>query len=59
MKISRALVQRYLISYSCSCTALPGRLPRTGKGLVWVHKAGTGEEKPLRSDRGAGMGDGR
>ena len=29
MKISRALVQRYLISYSCSCTGFPGRLPRT------------------------------
>ena len=29
MKISRAFVQRYLISYSCSCTGLPGRLPRT------------------------------
>ena len=29
MKISRAFVQRYLISYSCSCTGLPGRFPRT------------------------------
>ncbi len=29
MKISRAFVHRYLISYSCSCTGLPGRLPRT------------------------------
>ena len=29
MKISRAFVQRCLISYSCSCTGLPGRLPRT------------------------------
>lgn len=29
MKISRALVQRYLISYSWSWTGLPGRLPRT------------------------------
>lgn len=31
MKISRAFVQRYLISYSCSCTGLPGRFPRTIK----------------------------
>lgn len=31
MKISRAFVQRYLISYSCSCTGLPGRFPRTVK----------------------------
>lgn len=31
MKISRALVQRNLISYSCSWTCLPGRLPRTAK----------------------------
>lgn len=30
MNISRAFVQRYLISYSCSWTGLPGRLPRTG-----------------------------
>lgn len=30
MKISRAFVHRYLISYSCSCTGFPGRLPRTG-----------------------------
>lgn len=29
MKISRAFVQRYLISYSCSWTGFPGRLPRT------------------------------
>lgn len=29
IKISRALVQRNLISYSCSCTCFPGRLPRT------------------------------
>jgi len=29
MKISRALVHRYLISYSWSWTGLPGRLPRT------------------------------
>ena len=28
-KISRARVQRNLISYSCSWTGLPGRLPRT------------------------------
>ena len=30
MKISRAFVQRYLISYSCSWTGFPGRFPRTG-----------------------------
>ena len=29
MKISRAFAQRYLISYSASCTGFPGRLPRT------------------------------
>jgi len=29
MKISRAFVQRNLISYSANCTCLPGRLPRT------------------------------
>lgn len=29
MKISRALVHRNLISYSCSWTCFPGRLPRT------------------------------
>lgn len=29
MKISRALVQRNLISYSCSWTCFPGRFPRT------------------------------
>lgn len=34
MKISRAFVQRNLISYSERFTGLPGRLPRTvdGKG---------------------------
>lgn len=31
MKISRAFVQRYLISYSCNCTGLPGRFPRTAE----------------------------
>jgi hypothetical protein len=31
MKISRAFVHRYLISYSWSCTGFPGRLPRTGR----------------------------
>lgn len=31
MKISLAFVQRYLISYSASCTGLPGRLPRTAR----------------------------
>lgn len=31
MKISRAFVQRYLISYSCNWTGFPGRLPRTVK----------------------------
>ena len=29
MKISRALVQRYFISYSCSCTGFPGLFPLT------------------------------
>lgn len=29
MKISRAFVHRYFISYSASCTGFPGRLPRT------------------------------
>ena len=29
MKISRAFVHRYLISYSANWTGLPGRLPRT------------------------------
>lgn len=29
IKISRAFVQRYLISYSCSWTGFPGRFPRT------------------------------
>lgn len=31
MKISRALVHRYLISVSSSWTCLPGRLPRTSR----------------------------
>lgn len=31
IKISRAFVQRNLISYSCSCTCLPGRFPRTAQ----------------------------
>lgn len=29
IKISLAFVHRYFISYSCSCTGFPGRLPRT------------------------------
>jgi hypothetical protein len=29
MNISRAFVHKYLISYSCSWTGLPGRFPRT------------------------------
>lgn len=29
MKISRAFVHKYFISYSASCTGFPGRLPRT------------------------------
>ena len=32
MKISRAFVHRYFISYSWSWTGFPGRLPRTGRG---------------------------
>ena len=31
IKISRAFVHRNLISYSCSCTCLPGRFPRTAQ----------------------------
>ena len=39
IKISRAFVQRYLISYSWSCTGLPGRFPRTvNEGWVSVFK---------------------
>jgi hypothetical protein len=33
MKISLAFVQRYLISYSWSCTGFPGLLPRTSSNL--------------------------
>ena len=41
MKISRALVQRNLISYSCSWTCFPGRFPRTnGIEVVSLSAAG-------------------
>lgn len=36
MKISRALVHRYLISVSNSCTCLPGLLPRTSNSLSMI-----------------------
>lgn len=36
IKISLAFVQRYFISYSCSCTGLPGRFPRT---VTWSGEA--------------------
>jgi len=39
MKISRAFVQRNLISYSASCTCFPGRLPRTVK----IDREGAGD----------------
>jgi hypothetical protein len=54
MNISRALVQRYLISYSWSWTGLPGRLPRTGQprqlGVARMN-AGSQTFKQLVNDR--------
>lgn len=41
MKISRALVQRYLISVSNSWTCLPGRLPRTSNNLSMIESRST------------------
>ena len=41
MKISRALVHRYLISVSNSCTCLPGLLPRTSKSLSMMESRST------------------
>lgn len=41
MKISRALVQRYLISVSSSCTCLPGRLPLTSRSRSMMESRST------------------
>ena len=41
MKISRALVHRYLISVSSSCTCFPGLLPRTSRRRSMIESRST------------------
>ena len=56
MKISRAFVQRYLISYSWSCTGFPGRLPRTRGG---EYRGGTDQRIGRSPSRGRSMTESR
>jgi hypothetical protein len=64
MKISRALVQRNLISCSRSCTCLPGLLPRTSNSLSIIESKSTSfslaivatKRGQMRVRRGCGRG---